>query len=217
MGMTISKQSAATRDVPVLDFIVALRCALGLDPLDPSPTGAVLPPMPLDLVVVAVDLHAWISWAVGCLPLFAGGLPTGSWARMEEARVLVALAMVKGGTISRAARLLDTSRSRLRAVLKDMGMHPWDAAVARLHDPDAAGTYASQAGVIENGTVGIVRFRFEPLEHGPACLHRGERVEPLWQGRRVHVQVAYAYACRFGHVFEAKGGADDCAGESGAK
>lgn len=116
----------AANGIRVLELVIALRAVLGLDPDDPPPATAVLPPMPLDLVVTAVDLHAWISWSVGCLPLFAGGWPTAEYAREQLHRLHVSATMMRAeGKISRAAVLLKTSRARLRATLKNLGFYPW--------------------------------------------------------------------------------------------
>lgn len=87
-------------------------------------------------------------------------------------------------------------------MLKDMGLYPWHAAIAQLAG-GVVPSYANQAGVNEDGTVGIVRFRFETLDSGTAKLLRGERAEPLWDGRQIHVQTAYSYSCRFNHAFQA--------------
>lgn len=216
----------AAASLRALDLVITLRVALGLDPRSPPPAMAVLPPMPLDLVVLAVDLHAWISWAVGCLPLFSGGLPTGGWARAELSRLLVALAMVRAdGSITRASRILDTSRSRLRTMLKDMEMYPWRAAVARLRDRDAtpriergegkpnadqhatserASGALGDVGIEESDRAGLIDFRFETLTEGRAWLCRDDQREAMWGGALVHVQVAYAYAAEFGHAIVAK-------------
>ena len=137
----------AANGIPVIDLVIALRGALGLDPEQPPPAVDVLPPMPLDFVVRDVDLHAWISWAVGCLPLFAGEWPTAQWARKELFRLLVSVTMVRAkGRIARASALLDTSRSRLRATLREMESEPWP--------PDRGTASANQAGPTEDGTSG---------------------------------------------------------------
>lgn len=204
--MPILKEPATARDIPLLDLVVSLRCILGLPALYPAPAEDVPPPLPADLVVRAVDLRAWIAWAVAGLGLFSGGVPTLGRARAEATRALVGIAMDRnGGNLTQAAKLVETSRRAFRDAMKKAGTYPWVDPLDRTREHIEQGLpVPSDVGVIEDGTAGTVRFAFETLDSGPAYLYRDERVDPLWGGQRVHVQLAYTYAAEHGHVFEAK-------------
>lgn len=84
--------------------------------------------------------------------------------------------------ISHAARLLKTSRRALRDALKDLDMYPWPhPSIDRPAVPEERppSTYASEPGVAEDGTAGVVRFRFKTQDSGTVLLDRGDDGVPL--------------------------------------
>ena len=55
--------------------------------------------------------------------------------------------------------------------------------------------------MIEDGTKGVMTFKFETEDAGPAWLHRDGRSERLFRGRWVDLSIIQAYARRYGQNF----------------
>jgi hypothetical protein len=138
--------------------------------------------------------------------LFSGDGATLRRARFEATRALAAIAMDRsGGNLTHAAAMLKTSRRALHAALRKAGAYPWVDSLGRHreHSKDTL-AFPSDVGIIEDDTTGAVRFAFETLDSGPAYLYRGERIDAMWGGQRVHGRLAYSYAAEHGHVIEAQ-------------
>lgn len=121
--------AADSRDVHVLDATVALRCAMGLRPMDPLPHDEVPATMPADLMVQNVDVRGWITWAVAGLVLFSGRIPRWGEALRVMRQCLVALAMRRhDGVLERAAKAIGTSRTAARRSLIRAKLYPWPRA-----------------------------------------------------------------------------------------
>lgn len=109
------------------DLVVALRCALGLPPLDRPPTDDLPGHLDPGLVVEGVN-HRWlIAWAVAGLELFAEGtLPTMAAAIIAAKRIVSTIAMdAQCGSVTSAARLLCTGTRNLRRTLEEAACYPW--------------------------------------------------------------------------------------------
>jgi len=125
--------SVALRDVAPDDIAGCLRSMLGLDPDQPAPGElAARLSRPVPLIVAGLDAGAWIAWCLAGLPLFTGRLPTTAAARGTVNRLLATLGMLRAkGRISRASRLIRTSRKMIRAYLVTSNLYPWEDAMQR--------------------------------------------------------------------------------------
>lgn len=115
------------REVALSDVLVALRLALGVPSVQPVP-GEELANLGREVPEqVKVDPGAWIAWCVGGLVLLDGeGQPSRSSAIDEAKRMIAAMAMHRwGGNLTRAAKMLDTSRRALRDSLRHLQLYPW--------------------------------------------------------------------------------------------
>ena len=109
------------------DLVVALRCVLGLPPLDRPPSDDIPAHLPTNLEVEGLNPRWLIAWTVAGLELFSWGeLPTMAAAIIAAKRTVAAIAMdAQGGTLSSAARLLHTGSRNVRRVLEEAACWPW--------------------------------------------------------------------------------------------
>jgi hypothetical protein len=109
------------RSVFVPDFIIHLRLMLGLPPTEPAPgEGAATRGFTLPTVADALDLGAWLAWALAGLPLFVcKPLPSMEETVATARRVVLGLAVERtGGNVTHAAKLLQVSRLTVRHYLR---------------------------------------------------------------------------------------------------
>lgn len=109
------------RPVDIFELECVLRAALGLEPPPDTSVDGVR------FEVIDVDVRAWISWAIACLPAFAGGLPRLPEVAGLARGHLAAVAMRRArGNITRAAKLVRVnSRRSIREALDHVGLLPW--------------------------------------------------------------------------------------------
>ena len=109
------------------DLVVALRCALGLPPLDRPPTDDIPAHLAAALEVEGLNARWLIAWTVAGLELFSEGkLPTMAAALIAAKRTAAVIAMdAQLGNLSSAARLLCTGRVNVRRILEEAGAWPW--------------------------------------------------------------------------------------------
>lgn len=115
------------------DLVVALRCVLGLPPLDRPPTDDIPAHLAADLTVEGLNARWLIAWTVAGMELFSEGkLPTMAAAIIAAKRAVSAIAMdAQVGSLSSAARLLCTGSKNVRRTLEEAGAWPWQDPVDR--------------------------------------------------------------------------------------
>lgn len=118
------------------DLVVALRCTLGLPPLDRPPSDDIPAHLAPDLEVEGLDARHLIAWVISGLELFSDGkLPTMDAAIVTAKRTVAVLAMdALFGNLSSAARLLYTGSRNVRRILEDAACWPWVELIDR-HPP----------------------------------------------------------------------------------
>lgn len=121
------RASPSSESLSAQDLVVALRCALGLPPLDRPPTDDIPAHLPADFEVEGLNARWLIAWTVAGLELFSWGkLPTMSAAIITAKRTVAAIAMdAQGGSLSSAAQLLGTGSKNVRRVLEEAACWPW--------------------------------------------------------------------------------------------
>ena len=136
-----------TDTIRAQDLVVALRCALGLPPLDRPPTDDMPAHLAADLAVEGLNARWLIAWTVAGLELFSEGkLPTMAAAIIAAKRTVSAIAMdAQIGNLSSAARLLCTGRLNVRRVLEEAGSWPWQDPIYR-HPPTEPVSWCRCAG-----------------------------------------------------------------------
>lgn len=109
------------------DLVVALRCALGLPPLDRPPSDDLPAHLAADLAVEGLNARWLIAWTVAGLELFSEGkLPTMAAAIIVAKRTVSSIAMdAQHGRLTSAARLLCTGSRNVRRTLEEAGAWPW--------------------------------------------------------------------------------------------
>ena len=109
------------------DLVVALRCILGIAPLDRPPTDDMPANIAPDLEVEGLNPRWLIAWVIAGMELFsAGKLPTLAATIIAARRTVAALALdAQLGSVTSAARLLATGPKNLRRVLEEAGAFPW--------------------------------------------------------------------------------------------
>ena len=138
---------SSTDTVRAQDLVVALRCALGLPPLDRPPSDDMPAHLAVDLEVEGLNARWLIAWAVAGLELFSDGkLPTMAAAIITAKRTVAAIAMdAQLGNLASAARLLCTGRLNVRRILEEAGVWPWEDPIDR-HPPTEPVSWCRCAG-----------------------------------------------------------------------
>lgn len=119
--------SSASDTIRAGDLVVALRCVLGLPPLDRPPTDDIPAHVPAELEVEGVNARWLIAWTVAGLELFARAeVPTMAATTIAARRTVANLAMdATCGRLTVAARLLCSGRGNVRRTLEEAGCYPW--------------------------------------------------------------------------------------------
>lgn len=210
--------------IRAVDLVVALRCALGLPPLDRPPTDDIPAHLPANLATEGLNPRWLILWCIAGLELFSWGrLPSMAAAIIAARRTVASIAMdAQLGCVASSARLLSTGTKNLRRILQEAGTWPWVDPFYR-NPPIEAVSWCScggeddehttterasgafgDVGIEETGRAGLIDFRFETLDSGRCWLCRDDQREPMWGGALVHVEIAYAYASQHRHAIVAK-------------
>jgi hypothetical protein len=121
------RASPSSESLRAQDLVIALRCALGLPPLNRPPTDDIPAHVSADLEVENVNARGLIAWAIAGLELLSHGrLPTMAAAVITAKRTVAVIAMdAQGGSLSSAARLLRTGSRNVRGILEEAGCWPW--------------------------------------------------------------------------------------------
>ena len=117
--------------IKATDIIVALRCILGLPPLDRPPSDDVPAHLPVTLVVHALHARWWLAWCVAGLELFSRRERPTMAAAILAARRTLATMDDEVGNLGAAARSLSTGSRNLRRVLEEAGAWPWQDPIYR--------------------------------------------------------------------------------------
>lgn len=118
--------------IRAVDLVVALRCVLGLAPLDRPPSDDIPAHVAVSLVAHLHHARWWLAWCIAGLELFSRQRPTMAAASLTARRTMATMAIDdEVGKLAPAARSLATGSRNLRSILEGCSRWPWEDPIFR--------------------------------------------------------------------------------------